>query len=65
MVLEQIKLFRKNFFHIVLLFYKSTASTLYNIPPLNGRADETLKSNPKIIPSQLLRIPSRRLGKLA
>ncbi len=65
MILGQIKYFRRKFFHIVLLFYESTASTLYSIPPLNGRADETPELNFKIIPSQLLRIPSRRLDRVA
>ncbi len=65
MVLEQIKYFRRSFFYIVLLFYKNIVSTFYNIPSSNGRVDETLKLNPEIILSQLLRIPSRRLNRLA
>ncbi len=65
MVLGQIKYFRKSFFYIVLLFYESTASILYNILSLNGRADGTLELNFKIIFSQLLRISLRRLDRLA
>ena len=64
MVLGQIKYFRRNFFYIVLLLYKNIASTLYSISPSNGRADGTLELNSKIIPSQLLRIPLRRLNRL-
>ncbi len=65
MVFGQIKHLRRSFFYIVLLFYKNTASTLYSITPSNERVDGTLELNSGIILSQLLRIPSRRLGRVA
>ncbi len=64
MVLGQTKYLRKKNFHIVLLFYKTTASIFYSILSLNGRVDGTLELNSKIISSQLLRIPSRRLDRI-